>query len=460
MKRIILFCLVFIVVITVFLGTASAAEAYIYDSPINVAMLIDADSGKILFKTDNIDEQIHPASTTKIMTLILAIENAELDSEVTVSSKAAGTTGSELGIVADEKINLKDLLIGMMVVSGNDAAVAVAEHVAGSVDAFVDLMNEKAEVLGMTNTHFVSPHGKDDDEHLTTARDMAILAQYAVQNPTFMDIVDTETFDMPMTNAKALKNTNLLIRQDKDEYYSYATGIKTGSTTAAGRCLVASATKDGMNLICLLFGDPVENGPNRWPLAKELFDYGFDNYATTDLASLLDNVEPVQIQVENYAANDESSGLLQFSTDDFTDTFVTLDKEVVSKILDGTYTVTVTTAPSEDITAPIAKGDMLGTVTYTCVETGEDIYSGNLLAPREVIASGMEPDASGSTAVETMPPIKPEILVTDEDNALVWIWLIIPIGLVAFLIIRLIMVNKRKRRRFKKRRPHYSYRIK
>ena len=461
-KKIILFCLVIIAVLTVFLGTALAADPFDYgNNPISVAMLIDADSGEILTQTNNIDDQIHPASTTKIMTCILAIENADMDAEVTISPDAVEPGGSEIDLVANETIKMQDLLTGMMVQSGNDAALAVAIHVAGSVEAFADMMNEKAEVLGMTNTHFVNPHGKDEDEHLVTARDMSKLAMYAMQNPIFKDIVDTKTFDMDKQKAELMENTNLLILEDKNEYYPYATGIKTGSTREAGRCLVASATKDGMNLICLLYGDPVDKGPNRWPLAKGLFDYGFNTYTTASLSSLLNDVEPVQIQIENYAANDESSGLLQFEADDYSSAFVTLDKDVMSKIHDGTYTVTVTKTLSDDLTAPIVKGDLLGSVTYTCVETGDTLYSGDLLAPREVIATGMEPDSSGSTAVETMPPIVPEELVTDGDNALVWIWLIIPIGLVIFLVIRLITVNKRKRRRFKgRRRPHYSYRIK
>ena len=460
MKRLVLFFVTFLFVLTVFLGTASAAESFDYNSKVSVAMLVDADSGEVLFATDNIDEKIHPASTTKIMTCILAIESADLDADVTISPDAVNPGGSKIELVANETINMKDLLTGMMVESGNDAALAVAIHMAGSVSAFVDKMNEKAAVLGMTNTHFANPHGKDDDEHLTTARDMSLLAQYAFKNPTFMDIVDTETFDMKKQKAKLLKNTNLLIRQDEDAYYRYATGMKTGSTKAAGRCLVASATKDDMNLICLMFGDPDENGPNRWPLAKKLFDYGFDSYTTTDVASLLKDTEPVQVQVESYAANDESSGLIQFDTDKLSDVYKTLDKDVMSKILDGTYTIAVTKSLSDDITAPIAEGDLLGAVTYTCAETQDILYSGDLIAPRDVIASGMEPDASGNTAVETMPPVAPGKLVRDKDNALAWIWLIIPIGLIVFLVIRLITVNKRKRRRFKKRRPHYSYRIK
>lgn len=448
-------------ILTVFLGTASATQEFTDDVKVKVAMLIDADSGEVLFETDNIDKQIRPASTTKIMTCILALENADLTDEVKISSNAGGLRGSTLGITTGETIVMKDLLTGMMVASGNDAAVAVAEHVADSVDAFVVMMNQKAEELGMTNTVFTNPHGLDKEEPLVTVRDMAKLAQHAFANPVFREIVETETFDMPMEDAKTIKNTNHLIRKDEeDDYYPYANGMKTGATPEAGRCIVASATKDGMNLICLLFGDPDENGPNRWPLAKKLFDHGFNNYATSDLASLLVNVDPVQVQVQDYAINDESSGLLEFEADDFSDIYVTLDKDVMSKILDGTYTVSANKTFGSDILAPVEQGEMLGTVTYTCDDTEDVLYSGNLIAPRAVAVSGMEPDASGNTAVETMPPTVPEEIVTAGDNKLIWIWLIIPVGLVVFLVIRLITVNKRKRRRFKRRRPHYSYRIK
>jgi D-alanyl-D-alanine carboxypeptidase len=215
-----------------------------------------------------------------------------------------------------------------------------------------------------------------------------------------------------------------------------------------------------MNLLCLLFGDPDENGPNRWPLAKQLFDFGFNNFQTMTLSAALANAEPIQIQVANYAANDAGSGIITFSAENFSKQYVTLENDVAQKILDGTYTVTATATYDESIAAPITEGQVIGTVTYTCVETEDEIFSGDLIAPREVVASGMEPDASGNTAVATMPPVVPEEIVTSGDNMLVWIWLIIPAGLVVFLVIRLVTVNKRKRRRFKKRRPHYSYRIK
>ncbi len=461
MKRIASVCLVFFTFLMVFMGTAFAETEFTEDIKVEVALLMDADSGEILVSTDNIDEQIRPASTTKIMTCILAIENADLDSEVTVTSNAIGVGGSTINLVVGDQLSLEDLLTGMMLESGNDAALAVAEHVAGSVEAFVTMMNEKAELLGMTGTHYVSPHGKDEDGHLTTARDMGKLAMYAMQNPTFMEIVGTETFNVPIQNAKELKNTNYLIREDEaDKYYPYANGMKTGSTPEAGRCVVASATKDDMNLLCLLFGDPDENGPNRWPLAKQLFDFGFNNFQTLKLSTALAKAEPVQIPVKNYTASDEGEGVVTFSAEDFSQQYVTLESDVANKILDGTYTVTPTATYDESLSAPITEGQVLGTVTYTCVETEDIIYSGDLIAPRDVVEFGTEPDASGNTAVATMPPLVPEEVVTSEDNALVWIWVIIPAGLVVFLVIRLVTVSKRKRRRFKKRRPHYSYRIK
>jgi len=461
LKKIASICLVFFTLMMVFMGTALAEPEFTEDTKIPYVLLMDADSGRILYSTDNIDEQIRPASTTKIMTCILAIENADLDSEVTVSSNATGVGGSTIDLVTGDKLSLRDLLIGMMLESGNDAALAVAEHVAGSVDAFVTIMNDKAEELGMTGTHYVTPHGKDEDGHLTTAMDMAKLAMYAMKNPTFMEIVDTQTFNIPIQNARELKNTNYLIREDEtDKYYPYANGIKTGSTPLAGRCVVASAKKDGMNLLCLLFGDPDENGPNRWPLAKQLFDFGFNNFQTLTLSEALANSEPVQVTVQNYAANDAGGGVITFSAEDFTQQYVTIENDVADKILDGTYTVTASATYDESLSAPITEGQVLGTVTYTCVESEDIIYSGDLIAPRDVVATGMEPDANGNTAVATMSPLVPEEVVTTEDNALVWIWVIIPAGLVVFLVIRLVTVNKRKRRRFKKRRPHYSYRIK
>ena len=462
MKKVTSICFVVFLILMLFMSTAMAAPEYTGEVNVNTAILLDADSGQILYETDNIDDQIAPASTTKIMTCILALEKSSLDDVVTVGSEGdwSNSKYSLLGTKNGEEIVMKDLLYGMMLVSGNDAACAVAVHVAGSVEAFVQMMNDKAEELGMTNTHFANPHGTDDEEHYVTARDMATLTLYAVQNEDFMDIVGTESYDMPATNANSARtvdNTNHLLNPDEEEYYyRYATGIKTGSTPNAGKCLVASATKDDMNLICLIYGDETEYGSERWSTAEELFNWGFDEFKTVKLSVLLDNTEQAQLQVNNYAASDENDGILVFDTPDV---YVTAAESVIQDIIDGTDSVQISYS-TDSIEAPVTEGEVLGTVTYSSAATGDEIYSGDLIASREILASGTEADASGGTAVATLPPTVPEEIVTKEDNASVWYWLLIPGGLIVFLVVRLLTVNKRKRKRFKSRRPHYSYKIK
>ena len=445
-----------------FAGSVSAAAPQ-FDGEVSpkAVLLIDADSGYEMF-AKNKDERVEPASTTKIMTCILALESASMDTKVTVSEKAADARGSSLDLEEDEIVEMGDLLHGMMMVSGNDAAIAVAEAISGDISKFADLMNAKAQALGMTNTHFVNPHGMHDEEHYTTAGDMAKLMQYAVKNPAFMDIIDRDSYTMPQSNKQSSKskgNTNLLMRSDEDEYYPYATGGKTGSTEQAGGCLVASASKDNMNLICLIFGDESSKGAKRWSTAKTLFDFGFNNFVTIDLQQLLDKAEPVKVQIDNYASTDENDGLLVFEGPQSAGTYQTIDKSIADGILDGTDRII---ADEPDFTstlqAPILKGDVLGTVTYRSEATGEPIYTGNLIATRDVLQAGAEPDASGGTAVTVVQPVNIEEIKSSDGS--IFYWLIIPGALIIFLVVRLLTVTRRKRKRFSKKRPHYSYRIK
>ena len=461
LRRIITVCIVILTAFFSFMNSALAAPVYSGELKPYSVLLIDADSGAVLVN-QNENEQIEPASTTKIMTCILALESKSLDDEVTISGNAAGTSGSSLDLVEGEVVKMGDLLSGMMMESGNDAATAVAEFVGGDVETFVGMMNAKAQVLGMAGTHFANPHGKhsDDNDHYSTATDMGILARYAMTNPKFTAIVDQESYTMPATNKrqeKTYNNTCFLMRSDKESYYPYATGGKTGSTEYAGACLVAMASNDEMDLICLIFKDESTDGADRWSLAKSLFDFGFNSYSTVDVQTLLDKAAQVQVQIENYASSDESDGLLEFVGPQTAGTFVTLDKTVVSGILDGTDTVQSETAYSKSLQAPVLKGDVLGTVTYKSASTGEELYSGSLIASRDVLQAGAEPDASGGTAVTLMDPIDVEELKTDPA---IYYWLLIPGALIVFLVVRLLAVNKRKRKRFNKRRPHYSYRIK
>lgn len=475
MKRITSVCLVFITVMTLFISTAFAEFKYDGDIDEDLAvLLIDADSGEVLHK-QNDNKQIRPASTTKILTCIVALEKGNLDDTVSISRNAEGISGSSLDLIRGEEVKLKDLLSGMMMVSGNDAATAVAEHIADSTENFVSMMNKKAKEIGMENSHFANVHGKDTDNHFVTASDMAKLARYAFKNKTFMEIVGNSSYDMPANNkrgsSRTVNSTNYLVyRSDKysERYYKYATGMKTGSTPLAGDCLVASATKgsgeDEKNLICLIFGvkDSSEYKYYRWEKSKELFEWAFNKFTTVDLSALLENTKTVQEQVENYAANDVKDGLLEFQKPAPAEQFVTMRTEVVEGIQNGTDEIEIKTTfnRSLPLQAPILQGDIIGSVTYTSKNTGDTIYTGNLVASRDVLETGTEPGASGNTAVATLPPAVPEDIVTRGNSGMLW-WLVVPGGLIAFLVFRLTTVNRRKRKRFnKKRRPHYSYKIK
>lgn len=451
-------------VFTMFLNTALAVVSYTGDINKDLAVvLMDADSGKVLHE-QKADEKIRPASTTKILTCIIAIEEGDLSSKVTVSDKAARTSGSQLIIKRGEEFVLEDLLIGMMMVSGNDAATAIAEHIGGSVEGFVEKMNSLAEKLGMTGSHFANPHGKDDDDHYVTARDMALLAQYAMKNPTFMKLIDREYYMLPETNKqneRKILNYDYLVRSDSDYYYPYANGMKTGSTTGAGDCLVASATKDKQNLVCVMFGVSPNKKSQRWSLAKSLFDYGFNNFTTLDVLSLVGDGEPLNDQVENYAANDIYDGTLEFVQPMPEEQYLTVENDVADKLTDGTDTIEVIkNFYDETLTAPIYENDVLGTVEYKSTNTGTTLFSGLLVASRDVAQAGSGSGSIGETAVMTMPPTAMEDLNKEKDNRGLIVLLVISGGLIAFLVIRIVTVKQKKRKKYRRKRPSYSYKIK
>lgn len=236
------------------------------------AVLMEQDSGRIIFEKDaNTKRRI--ASITKIMTAILAIESGKLKEKVTVSENAVKAEGSSVYLKPGEKIALEDLVYGLMLRSGNDAAVAIAEAVGGSLDGFVYMMNQKAEEIGMANTHFANPHGLDDHEdHYSTAYDMALLTRYAMNNDTYKKIASTKTYrqDNP-TEAwdRVWKNKNKLLTT----LYEYSTGGKTGYTKRAKRTLVSTAEKDGLSLIAVTLNDPDD-----WDDHINMFETAFKKY--------------------------------------------------------------------------------------------------------------------------------------------------------------------------------------
>lgn len=255
-------------VLVIILLCQAAAAAAPPSIGAEAAVLMVAKPRRVLFEKNQYSI-MYPASTTKMMTLLTALERGNLSSTVTVSPRAAGCEGSSLELKSGDKLTLKDMLYGMMLVSGNDASEAVAEHIAGSVPAFVDMMNARVQRMGLLSTHFSNPHGLPDPaNHYTTAYDLANLTAYAYQNAEFVRIVSTPEYPVNFRSrglAERVANTNKLLKS-----YPGANGVKTGYTEAAGECLVAAAKRRDVQLIVVIL-----NSETRWEDAAKLLDYGF-----------------------------------------------------------------------------------------------------------------------------------------------------------------------------------------
>jgi D-alanyl-D-alanine carboxypeptidase len=245
--------------------------------PAKAGILIEAGSGETLWEK-NADLELPMASTTKIMTAVITLENASLEEKVTVSERASSTGESSAWLEKGEVLTVDQLLHALMVQSANDSAVALAEHVAGSVEAFVEMMNEKASELGAEHTRFANPHGLDQKGHYTTARDLARIAAYAMRNPVFRELVVSDGYQIPWPGHpynRVMVNHNKFLK-----LYPYATGIKTGYTEEAGKCLVASADKDGRELISVI----LNGGESYWEQTVRLMEYGFRDFTRVEFA--------------------------------------------------------------------------------------------------------------------------------------------------------------------------------
>ena len=321
------------------------------------AIIMDTVTGQVLYERD-IDTRRYPASTTKMMTLIVALEHGRLDDIVTVSKHAEGVEGSTLWLVQGDKIPLGELLTGMMMHSGNDATVAVAEHIAGSVPAFVEMMNEKAAEIGAYNTHFVNPNGLPDENHYTTAFDLAKIAAYGYSLPHFEEIVSKQEviYDWVKAPAKKLRNENQMLW-----LYRGANGVKTGYTDAAGRCLVSAARRDGMQLVAVVL-----DSYYMWNDSIALLDYGFQNARPKTLVKKGEVVARVEVadgrqdEVELLAA----------------ESLVAVEK------LGETGKVEKKLEIPEEVAAPIKKGDVVGKVV--CYYDGKRQGAIYLLAAKDV----------------------------------------------------------------------------
>jgi len=323
------------------------------------AILVSSDDGRVLYEK-KADARRPIASTTKIMTATLALESLALDQVVTASKHATDAGESEIWLVPGEKLSVKDLLYAVLVKSGNDAAVALAEASAGSEEAFVDEMNAKAAGLGMKNTHFTNPHGLDNKEHYSSARDMSILARYAMQNEMFRTVVGTAKTTIPWpghTYDRVLKNHNALVGK-----VPYVTGIKTGYTGKAGFCLVVSGTRDGVSMVAVLLGEPT--ALRRDSDAQKLLEYGFSRYRRVVFAEK--GVEMAQVDVPYHFREQ-----LPLVTDARLEKTVFVGDEVGR-----------TVSVQSDLALPLAAGDVVGTVAYEI--EGKPAGTVDLVATRSI----------------------------------------------------------------------------
>lgn len=350
------------------------------------ALLVDPDTGTVLYES-NADDTRYPASMTKVMTALLTLENADLDDQVTVeeSDLTEVTWDSTVaGLKAGETYTVRDLLYGLLLPSGNDAAYVLARYVGGSVEGFAQMMNDRAAQLGCTNTHFANPCGLHDDNHWSCARDIYRIAYAAMQNPTFAEIVKTRTYTMPATDqqpAHDVENTNLLLDPEAPCYYEPCFGIKTGNTLEAGRCLVAAAEQDGVTLYCVVMGCPSAQNygevAGSFTSALNLFEWGYANWsqhaviangATVRSMPILGGWDGGELPV---AAAGAVQGLLP--------------NDLTADHLEADYDL------PDTATAPIAQGAHLGTATfrYRGVDLGQVELvagAGMLLSPVAALA--------------------------------------------------------------------------
>jgi D-alanyl-D-alanine carboxypeptidase (penicillin-binding protein 5/6) len=310
--------------------------------PARSAILLDQQQGTVLYEK-NADEQLPPASITKVMTLLLAMEALEagrmnLDDIVVASEYACSMGGSQIWLKPGEEMTVDDILKAVAISSANDASVAIGEHIAGTNDAFVDMMNIRAQELGMENTHFLNCNGLDEPGHVTTARDIAIMSRELMKHARIREYT-TIWMDSLRGGATELVNTNRLVR-----FYGGTTGLKTGTTNGAGSCLSATAERDGLGLVSVVMGCTTSD--DRFNSARSLLDYGFANYTITTPPSIDEQLRPVKV--------------LKGVEEEIEVTYDAPGNFVVNKAAKDAITQEVTLA--EDVEAPVLEGQVLGKV--------------------------------------------------------------------------------------------------
>jgi len=403
------------------------------------AILIEATTGEVIFEK-NADDQMYPASTTKIMTTLLGIENGDMNATVTMDTVAANipSDSSTIPLSVGETINFQDLLYATMVRSGNAGANLIAESVAGSIGDFVDMMNQKALDLGCTGTHFANANGLHDDAHYTTARDLAKIARAAMENDTFRSIANTYSYRLPKSNlqrARVLIGTsgNWLNNSDDNEfYYPYAIGIKTGYHARAGYCYVGAAEKDGVSLISVVLYT-TKNG--RWTDSKKLMDYGFSQFVSVTPMDLYE-MNPTVVETTGYSMEDDDIGRLQLNIEamDSTRTVnIVATKTEVDTLARNLKQDVLIDYTRENFATPVTQGEVFGTMTYYPSDGGSAVVY-QLVASRSIARRENAPKSIEEIEADTyadpnpFPPMSLEVAL----------WIALPF-VVLFVLIRLLM---------------------
>ncbi len=305
------------------------------------AVLIEASTGQVLLET-SAHERLPMASTTKIMTALVALEHAELGRQVKISADAVGVEGSSVYLKADEILTMEQLLCALLLESANDAAAAIAIEIAGDIESFADMMNETAQRIGLTDTHFTNPHGLDNAEHYSSAYDLAMLARYALQNPDFARIVSTYKTNIPLNGDEGIR---VLINHNKMlKYYAGAIGVKTGYTKRCGRCLVSAATRDGVTMIAVTL-----SAPDDWRDHTAMLDYGFSLYECAVLA------QPGEVRCALSCLGSTKEAVSAANKDTVTIILPKNHGEITRVIEANRY-----------LCAPIEAGDAVGEILFYC----------------------------------------------------------------------------------------------
>ncbi|WP_195986331.1 D-alanyl-D-alanine carboxypeptidase family protein [Clostridium sp. D53t1_180928_C8] len=427
MKNLLFKTFVLVFLLTIVLANVKVIDSYALPNLYSEGIyLMDATTGKVLYEK-NADVQYMPASTTKIMTAIIALENCKLTDEVTIGENPPKADGSSIGIEQGEVYTIEELLYGLLLESGNDCAEAIAEHIAGSNEAFAKIMNEKAKELGATNTNFKNPSGLTEDGHLTTAHDLALIMRYASQNSDFVRIAQTPSYfyaNHPYSNGseKWATNHNPLLKENSPYKYQYAYCGKTGYTTAANHSYAATVIKDQQELVGTFLNATDKDG--LYTSVGQLFDWGFENFKTEKIVSTGDKLADYSI--------DSSTSIPLVATKDIYYTFNIGEGEDVTK------SNTSVKYDNKDLTT-------------TSIKKGDILFNAALLV-NGTKASDIE--LASDTNREYTAEVMVKNTVTEMTSSKYFIPGIIGIVIIIILILISIIRSKRRKKSFLSRRSY------